>query len=151
MLREALAGAEAAQIIEYVHPRCSVAQTYTKLPSIVAVHGLGAHPDDSWCKNAGTRESPRWVNWLEEESMLPAVAPNARVMRYGYQSQWFGKEAMQQSALTVAERLLRALKRKRKVPTAFDRRWMSADLIRTFRFARCCSWRTASVGWSCSR
>ncbi|PSN73792.1 hypothetical protein BS50DRAFT_654603 [Corynespora cassiicola Philippines] len=81
---------------------------------IVAVHGLGAHPDDSWCRNVGTRESPRWINWLEEESMLPAVAPNARVMRYGYESQWFGKEAMQQSASTVANRLLRTLKRKRK-------------------------------------
>ncbi|PSN58929.1 TPR-like protein [Corynespora cassiicola Philippines] len=46
--------------------------------------------------------------------MLPAVAPNARVMRYGYESQWFGKEAMQQSASTVADRLLKALKRKRK-------------------------------------
>lgn len=53
---------------------------------IVAVHGLGAHPDDSWCKNVGTRESPRWVNWLVEESMLPTVAPQARIMRYGYQS-----------------------------------------------------------------
>ncbi|KAH6383964.1 hypothetical protein HBI60_252390 [Parastagonospora nodorum] len=81
---------------------------------IVAIHGLGAHPDDSWCTNAGTRESPRWVNWLEEESMLPAVVPNARIMRYGYQSQWFGQEMMQQSVSTVAERLLRALKRTRK-------------------------------------
>ncbi|EDU47311.1 hypothetical protein PTRG_12118 [Pyrenophora tritici-repentis Pt-1C-BFP] len=81
---------------------------------IVAVHGLGAHPDDSWCTNAGTKESLQWVNWLEEESMLPAVAPNARIMRYGYQSQWFGKEMMQQSVSTVAERLLRALKRTRK-------------------------------------
>ncbi|KAF7578891.1 hypothetical protein PtrM4_031310 [Pyrenophora tritici-repentis] len=35
-------------------------------------------------------------------------------MRYGYQSQWFGKEMMQQSVSTVAERLLRALKRTRK-------------------------------------
>ncbi|KAF1998272.1 hypothetical protein P154DRAFT_578093 [Amniculicola lignicola CBS 123094] len=45
VLREAPAEAEAAQIID-----------------IVAVHGLGAHPDHSWCKNEGTRESPRWVN-----------------------------------------------------------------------------------------
>ncbi|KAK7177812.1 NB-ARC and TPR domain protein [Paraphaeosphaeria sporulosa] len=97
VLREAPVEAEAIQIID-----------------IVAIHGLGAHPDDSWCKNVGTRESPRWANWLEEESMLPVVAPNARVMRYGYQSQWFGKEAMQQSASTVADRLLRALKRKRE-------------------------------------
>ncbi|KAI1559779.1 hypothetical protein PtrEW13061_012363, partial [Pyrenophora tritici-repentis] len=81
---------------------------------IVAVHGLGAHPDDSWCTNAGTKESPQWVNWLEEESMLPAVAPNARIMRYGYQSQWFGKEMMRQSVSIVADRLLKALKRTRK-------------------------------------
>jgi hypothetical protein len=57
------------------------------------------------------------VNWLEEESMLPAVAPNARIMRYGYQSQWFGDEMMQQSVSSVAERLLINLKQKRKVQT----------------------------------
>ncbi|KAF2266259.1 hypothetical protein CC78DRAFT_459432, partial [Lojkania enalia] len=105
---------------------------------VIAIHGLGAHPDDSWCRNVGTRESPRWVNWLEEESMLPAVAPNARIMRYGYQSQWFGKGAMQQSASTVAERLLRALKRKRKVPTVSDRRSVPANCVRISRSGRCC-------------
>ncbi|KAF5844167.1 hypothetical protein GGP41_002254, partial [Bipolaris sorokiniana] len=92
------------------------AQNIDSLDSIVAVHGLGAHPDDSWCKNAGTTEEPQWRNWLVEHDMLPAVAPSARIMRYGYESQWFGQEAMQQSVSTVAERLLRALKRERKVP-----------------------------------
>jgi hypothetical protein len=71
--------------------------------------------------------------------MLPAVAPNARIMRYGYESQWFGQEAMQQSASTVAERLLRALKRKREVPSVLDRRSVSTDCIRMFRSVRCCS------------
>jgi len=150
VLREAPAEAEAAQIIEYVWLLCLLAQTYSEPPSIVAVHGLGAHPDESWCRNVGTREDPRWVNWLEEKSMLPAVAPNARIMRYGYQSQWFGKEVMQQSASTVAERLLRALKRKRKVPTVFERRSVSADCVR-IRSVRYCLWRTASAVWSCSR
>jgi hypothetical protein len=112
VLREAPA---AAQSIEYVRLQYLLAQTDTRPSSIVAIHGLGAHPDDSWCANAGTRESPRWVNWLMKESMLLAVAPDARIMRYGYQSQWFGKEMMQQSVSTVAERLLRALKRTRKV------------------------------------
>ncbi|CAE7022269.1 hypothetical protein PTTW11_03403 [Pyrenophora teres f. teres] len=42
---------------------------------IFAIHGLGAHPDDSWCANVGTGESPRPVNWLMEESMLPADVP----------------------------------------------------------------------------
>lgn len=71
--------------------------------------------------------------------MLPTVAPNARIMRYGYESQWFGKEAMQQSASTVAERLLRALKRKREVLTVLDRRSVSADWVRMFGSVRCCS------------
>ena len=71
--------------------------------------------------------------------MLPAVAPNARIMRYGYESQWFGQEAMQQSASTVAERLLRALKRARKVPTVLGRHSASADCVRMFRSVRCCS------------
>jgi hypothetical protein len=47
--------------------------------------------------------------------MLPAVAPHALIMRYGYQSQWFGEGAMRQKASTVAQRLLLALKRKREV------------------------------------
>jgi hypothetical protein len=96
-------------------------QTHICPSSIVAIHGLGAHPDDSWCANAGTKESPRWVNWLKDESMLPVVAPNARIMRYGYQSQWFGQEMMQQSVSSVAERLLRALKRTRKVRSILSR------------------------------
>lgn len=76
---------------------------------IVAVHGIGAHPDESWCKNVGTKESPQWINWLAEKSMLPTVAPQARIMRYGYQSQWFGEGAMRQKVSAVAQRLLLAL------------------------------------------
>jgi hypothetical protein len=135
VLREA--PAEVAQSIEYVHLKYLLAPTNTRPSSIVAIHGLGAHPDDSWCTNAGTRESPKWVNWLEEESMLPAVVPNARIMRYGYQSQWFGKEMMQQSVSTVAERLLKALKRTRKVRTVSGGCWMSTKSIRMFRSDHC--------------
>jgi hypothetical protein len=47
--------------------------------------------------------------------MLPAVVPNARIMQYGYMSQWFGDDAIRQKASTVADRLLRALKRERRV------------------------------------
>jgi hypothetical protein len=80
VLREAPVKAE--ESIEYVHLQYWLAQTDTRPSSIVAIHGLGAHPDDSWCAKVDTKEgtkgSPRWVNWLEEESMLSAVAPNAR-------------------------------------------------------------------------
>ena len=81
--------------------------------------------------------------------MLPAVAPHARILRYGYQSGWFGKEAMQQNASIVADRLLRALRRKREVPAYFNSHSQLADVVRMFRSVRCSLWRTASAGWSC--
>jgi hypothetical protein len=98
VLRNAPAGA--AEIVEYV--RSSSAQICANLAcNIVEVHVIGAHPDDSWCKNVGTAEAARWVNWLDEADVLPAVAPHARIMRYGYQSQWFGEGAIKQKTSTV--------------------------------------------------
>ena len=55
------------------------------------------------------------MNWLKDTHMLPAIVPNARIMRYGYQSQWVGDEAISQKASTVAQRLLLTLRRARKV------------------------------------
>ncbi len=82
----------------------------------MAVHGIGAHPDDTWCKKVDAgRPEERYVNWLRDGHMLPAVVPNTRIMRYGYQSQWYGDEAISQKASTVAQRLLLTLKRARKV------------------------------------
>jgi hypothetical protein len=103
VLREAPAETEAAPIIEYVHHQCSNVYAYSSSPSIVAIHGIGAHLHDIWRRNADIRESPRWVDWLKEESMLPVVAPNGRTIQYGYKPQWLGKEAMQQNMPTVAD------------------------------------------------
>lgn len=85
--------------------------------SIIAVHGIGAHPDDAWSKEADLGEDGkrRWVNWLKDESMLPSAVPNARIMRYGYESQWFGDSVIHTKVTDVARRLLRALQRLRKV------------------------------------
>lgn len=58
------------------------------------------------------------MNWLEHAKMLPFLAPHARIMRYGYQSHWFGTEAMAQTTPTIAQRLLSALKRARKTDRA---------------------------------
>ncbi|THX46907.1 hypothetical protein D6D06_09861 [Aureobasidium pullulans] len=82
---------------------------------IVAIHGLGAHPDDTWCKNIGTPESPQWVNWLKDPDMLPSIASNARIMRYGYESAWFGSEKIKQSTTGAAEEFLDDLKGLREV------------------------------------
>jgi len=56
-----------------------------------------------------------YVNWLSDPAMLPKVVPNARIMRYGYKSQWFGPNAIKQNSSRVARRLLIALRRERQV------------------------------------
>jgi len=85
--------------------------------SVVAVHGIGAHPDDTWCKdvNEDASSTTRSVNWLKDRELLPSIMKDARIMRYGYHSQWFGRDALQQNASRIAPGLLDALKRKRKV------------------------------------
>lgn len=75
--------------------------------SVVAVHGLGAHPDYTW--TAGD------VNWLRDEHMLPREIPNSRILRFGYESRWLGKEAIQQKLPLVADQLLRNMMASRKV------------------------------------
>ena len=68
------------------------------------------------------------MNWLSDPEMLPAVVPRARTMRYGYESQCFGDDAIRQKASTVAQRLLLSLKRKRNVSAS-----ISAKALRTHR------------------
>ncbi|KAL8981466.1 MAG: hypothetical protein Q9205_003757 [Flavoplaca limonia] len=46
--------------------------------------------------------------------MLPAAVPNSRILRFGYESQWLGKDAIQQRLSSVAEQLLRGLMESRK-------------------------------------
>lgn len=69
--------------------------------SIIAVHGIGAHPDRTWTTGD--------VNWLKDENMLPGAIPHSRILRFGYESQWLGKDAIQQRLSSVAEQLLRGL------------------------------------------
>jgi len=70
--------------------------------------------------------------------MLPAVAPSARIMRYGYESQWFGEGVMRLQTSAVAQRLLLALRRKRKVQTLDIRCVITADFARSIVSGHCC-------------
>jgi hypothetical protein len=63
----------------------------------------------------GDREAPQWVNWLADEDMLPYNVPTARILRYGYMSQWFGPTAVRLDMSALAVRLLLSLRRDRKV------------------------------------
>jgi hypothetical protein len=85
--------------------------------SIVAIHGLGADPDHTW---RGRDENKKHVNWLTQPDMLPKAVPDARIMRFGYKSDWFGKfEAKMTFVDNVAQRLLEDLKELRVVQRRF--------------------------------
>ncbi|KAJ5062665.1 hypothetical protein J3E72DRAFT_187867, partial [Bipolaris maydis] len=79
---------------------------------IVAVHGRGAHADHTWStlRNESDNKKPSdYINWLSDPTMLPAVLPNASIMRYGYSSAFFGHDRYSASAENVAKALLEEL------------------------------------------
>ncbi|PQE31569.1 P-loop containing nucleoside triphosphate hydrolase protein [Rutstroemia sp. NJR-2017a WRK4] len=55
---------------------------------IVAVHSIGADPKKTWV--GSKKESGTKTDWLQDTSMLPKLAPNARIMRFGYNAKWCG-------------------------------------------------------------
>lgn len=65
--------------------------------------------------------------------MLPSIASSARIMRYGYESAWFGSDAIKQSTTDAAEEFLDDLKGLREVRISLDDRDMLLPL--TYLFA----------------
>ena len=99
--------------------RCALAERAADNDSIVAVHGIGAHPNDTWCElresGLDVRDPASYVNWLSDPAMLPAVASSARIMCYGYHSAWFGAERLATAPRIVSQRLLGQLQLRREV------------------------------------
>ncbi|KAI4191398.1 MAG: hypothetical protein LQ348_003532 [Seirophora lacunosa] len=92
--------------IEVLYTAPSERRSPGPIVDVLAVHGIGADPDRTWTTGG--------VNWLKDEYMLPAALPNSRILRFGYESQWLGKDAIQQRLSSVAEQLLRGLMETRK-------------------------------------
>ncbi|KAF4829975.1 Protein SERAC1 [Colletotrichum tropicale] len=79
---------------------------------IVAVHGIMADPNTTWThKKTNT-------NWLCDSSMLPESLKGhkARIMSFGYDSRWFGKDSTRQSLHNLAEDFLYQLNQTRERP-----------------------------------
>jgi hypothetical protein len=76
---------------------------------------MGANSECTWRQNVGTESEPRYINRLNHQDMLLHAVPDTRIMRYGYESHWFGRDATRNGVRNVARRLLLALKRKRVV------------------------------------
>lgn len=76
--------------------------------SIVAVPGLGASPEWTW-------RSKNKVDWIRDVNMLSRTIPNARIMIFEYESQWFGRGSIDQRLSNVADQLVLALFHSRSV------------------------------------
>ena len=84
--------------------------------SIVAIHGIGANPEEMW--NGRLDNGVGKINWLTDLTMLPGLVPAARIMRFGYESQWFGDQEVNTKITYVddlAKRLLADLSYHRQV------------------------------------
>ncbi|KAI0170423.1 hypothetical protein BJ166DRAFT_195031 [Pestalotiopsis sp. NC0098] len=66
---------------------------------ILAIHGIGTNPDDTWAWKKPGEEA----NWLQDPSMLAKSVPEARIMRFGYTSIWFGKPEDEPKVTKVAD------------------------------------------------
>ncbi|KAK6346638.1 hypothetical protein TWF696_006758 [Orbilia brochopaga] len=80
---------------------------------IIAVHGLGEHPDKAWTYSSEQADH-KDVNWLKDTDMLPAELPKARIMTFGYNSTWYGPEAVKQRLSNIAKEMLTDLVYERK-------------------------------------
>lgn len=88
---------------------------------------MAADPERTWTakrevdSNTGENEgesqkatSSDYVDWLQDETMLPNIVPNARIMRYGYWSDGFGRDGVPARASEIAQTLLKFLQKKRE-------------------------------------
>jgi hypothetical protein len=71
---------------------------------------MGAHPDTTWtAKRDDSEATSPYVNWLTDDNMLPKIVPNARIMGFGYKSQWFGDKSVDTSIVSVSDTAARLL------------------------------------------
>ena len=87
--------------------------TFSALSSVIAVHGIAADPDLTWTWSDKNQE--KTVNWLCDEAMLPGALPRARVLRFGYDSIWYGPNAVKQRLHAIATGMLEQLCGEREV------------------------------------
>ncbi|KAI1740911.1 hypothetical protein F4680DRAFT_88625 [Xylaria scruposa] len=95
-------------LVDPVTDRAAASHQNDGILDIVAIHGIGAHPDDTW---SGRGPDGKRIYWLSDGDMLPKAFPHARIMRFGYESNWNDKTQNNKRTYVsdVADTLLREL------------------------------------------
>lgn len=63
------------RLVEWVLP-FHIFEAALRWTSIVTIHGIGANPDDTWCKLVGKDESGlRYINWLKDATSSRSKCP----------------------------------------------------------------------------
>lgn len=94
--------------LEYIFHTLQFLNVTLTVHSVVAVHGLGAHPEFTWTTR-GPNQSR--VNWLTD--LFPRDFGKARVMTFGHNSDWFVR-ASNNTPFENAKMLLRAVNEARR-------------------------------------
>ncbi|KAG8165995.1 hypothetical protein KVR01_004547 [Diaporthe batatas] len=87
---------------------------------ILAVPGIGTNPESTWTYYEPDPQDPQdkskvsRVKWLSDDTMLPSLFPNARIMTFGYDSFWFGDAPPKQRLGGIATEVLMDLCEQRK-------------------------------------
>ncbi|KAM4068139.1 NB-ARC domain-containing protein [Hirsutella rhossiliensis] len=88
---------------------------------IVAIHGLDTHSPRAWVAWTRDRDpTSGQVHWLQDEHMLPAVMPQARIFTYDWNAN-FDRDAATQGLLGHADGLLENLHMRRSKDGSNDR------------------------------
>ncbi|KAH4806008.1 hypothetical protein HBI25_137160 [Parastagonospora nodorum] len=79
-------------------------------PSIIAIHGLATHAPKTWMAYInGKDDQDGSINWLSDETMLPDVVKDARILSYNWKAYYTGKEASTETLIQEADSLLFSL------------------------------------------
>jgi len=94
---------EITQGLNVLFEPAAFAKNSASCVDIIAVPGLGSDMTHTWMSKTG-------VHWLKDDNMLQKVVPNARILVFGYRSQWVGRDAVQTRISAVSDDLLHAIK-----------------------------------------
>lgn len=85
---------------------CVISDAFNR---IVAVHGLGAHPDHTW-EGKPVCENQQRLHLLKD--LLPGDFPATRILSFAYNSDWL-VDAPETTAQQISQRLIKKLEERR--------------------------------------